>query len=109
MKVNPKKQSPGCLAVAASAGIVDPKTHCKWVWEFIDAITNLVDIVLSNHNMRTAWIVEFFDNDAVIQGQDQWCQASGNEEKKTDPKIAYFSHTCPHPPTAVAPSSADQI
>ena len=59
MKVYPK-QSPGCLADTASAGIVNPKT------------TNLVNIVLSNHNMRTAWIVEFFDNDAVIQGQDQW-------------------------------------
>ena len=31
MKVYPK-QSLGCLAVGASAGAVNPKTHCKWVW-----------------------------------------------------------------------------
>ena len=31
MKVYPK-QSPGCSAVGASAGAVDPKTHRKWVW-----------------------------------------------------------------------------
>ncbi len=29
--------SPGCSAVGASAGAVDPKTHRKWVWAFIDA------------------------------------------------------------------------
>ena len=46
MKVNPK-QSPGCSAVGASAGAVDPKTDRKWVWAFIDADTNLVDVVVS--------------------------------------------------------------
>ena len=46
MKVYPK-QSPGCLAVGASAGAVDPKTHCKWVWAFINAVANLVDVVVS--------------------------------------------------------------
>ncbi len=51
MKVYPK-QSPGCLAVGADA--VDPKTHRKWVWAFIDAIANLVDIVVSNHSVMTA-------------------------------------------------------
>jgi hypothetical protein len=46
MKVYPK-QSPGCLAVSASAGAVNPKTHRKWVWAFINAIANLVDVVVS--------------------------------------------------------------
>ncbi len=52
MKVYPK-QSPGCLAVGKSAGAVDPKTHRKWVWAFIDAVANLVDIVVSNHSVGT--------------------------------------------------------
>ena len=46
MKVYPK-QSAGCSAVGASAGAVDPKTHRKWVWAFIDAVANLVDVVVS--------------------------------------------------------------
>jgi hypothetical protein len=46
MKVYPK-QSPGCSAVGASTGAVDPKTHRKWVWAFIDAVANLVDTVVS--------------------------------------------------------------
>jgi hypothetical protein len=46
MKVYPK-QSPGCSAVGALAGAVDPKTHRKWVWAFIDAVTNLVNTVVS--------------------------------------------------------------
>ncbi len=47
------KQSPGCSAVGASAGAVDPKTHRKWVWAFIDAVANLADVVVSNHSVRT--------------------------------------------------------
>jgi hypothetical protein len=54
MKVYPK-QSPGCLTIGASASAVDPKTHRKWVWAFIDAVANLVDIVVSNHSVRMAW------------------------------------------------------
>jgi hypothetical protein len=46
MKVYPK-QRPGCSTVGASTGAVDPKTHCKWVWAFIDAVANLVDTVVS--------------------------------------------------------------
>jgi hypothetical protein len=53
MKVYPKR-SPGCLAVGASAGAFDPKTHRKWVWAFIDAVANLIDTVVSNHSVRTA-------------------------------------------------------
>ena len=41
------KQSPGCSAVGTSAGAVDPKTHRKWVWVFIDAVANLVNVVVS--------------------------------------------------------------
>ena len=46
LKVCPK-QSPGCLAVSASAGTVNPKTHHKWVWVFINAVANLVNVVVS--------------------------------------------------------------
>jgi len=46
MKVYPKL-SLGCSAVGASAGAVDPKTHRKWVWAFIDAVANLVNVVVS--------------------------------------------------------------
>ena len=46
LKVYPK-QSPGCSAVGASAGAVDPKTHQKWVWLFIDALVGLMDVVVS--------------------------------------------------------------
>ena len=46
MKVYPK-QGPGCAVVGASQGAVDPKTHRKWVWAFIEAISELVDMVVS--------------------------------------------------------------
>jgi len=46
LKVYPL-QGPGCAAVGASGGAVDPKTHRKWVWAFIDAIEELVDNVVS--------------------------------------------------------------
>ena len=46
MKVYPK-QSLGCLAVGASAGAVYLKTHHKWVWTFIYAVANPVDVVVS--------------------------------------------------------------
>ncbi len=52
LKVYPK-QSPGCSAVGASAGAVDPKTHQKWVWLFIDALVGLMDVVVSNYSVRT--------------------------------------------------------
>ncbi len=47
LKVYPK-QGPGCSVVGASAGTVNPKTHRKWVWAFIEAIAKLVDCVVSN-------------------------------------------------------------
>ncbi len=46
-----RKQGPGCSVVGASAGAIDPKTHRKWVWAFIKAITKLVDVVVSNTTM----------------------------------------------------------
>ena len=46
MKVYPK-QGPGCAVVGASHGAVDPKTHRKWVWAFVEAISELVDMVVS--------------------------------------------------------------
>jgi hypothetical protein len=46
MKVYPK-QGPGCLVIGASTGAVDPKTHRKWVWAYVEAIAKLVDMVVS--------------------------------------------------------------
>ena len=46
LKVYPM-QAPGCAAVGASGGAVDPKTHWKWVWASIKPITELVDEVVS--------------------------------------------------------------
>jgi hypothetical protein len=46
LKLYPK-QSLGCLVVGASAGAVDPKTHCKWVWAYIKVIAKLVDVVVN--------------------------------------------------------------
>jgi len=56
MKVYPK-QSSGCLTVSTSAGAVDRKTYRKWVWTFINIVANLVNMVVSNHNVRMAQIV----------------------------------------------------
>jgi hypothetical protein len=50
LKVYPK-QGPGCLVVGVAASAVDPKTHRKWVWTFIGAIAELVDVVVSNTTM----------------------------------------------------------
>ncbi len=47
LKVYPK-QGPGCSAVGGSErGAVDPRTHRKWVWAFIEAIEKLSDLVAS--------------------------------------------------------------
>jgi len=46
MKVYPN-QGPGCAVVGASHGAVDPKTHHKWVWAFMYAIAELLDVVVS--------------------------------------------------------------
>jgi hypothetical protein len=62
MKVYPK-HSPGCSAVGTSAGAVDPKTHHKLVWAFINAVANLIDVVVSNHDVRTTQTVVFCDDD----------------------------------------------
>ncbi len=50
LKVYPK-QSPGCSAISASAGAVNPKTHRKWVWAFIDTIAECVDVVVISFRM----------------------------------------------------------
>jgi hypothetical protein len=34
-----------------SAGAVNPKTHRKWVWAYIEAISKLVDVVVSKITM----------------------------------------------------------
>ena len=47
LKVYPL-QGPGCATVGESRGAIDPKTHRKWVWEFIEAIAQVIDEVVSN-------------------------------------------------------------
>jgi hypothetical protein len=42
------------LAISVSAGAVDPKAHRKWVWAFIIAVANLANVVVRNHDVRTA-------------------------------------------------------
>jgi hypothetical protein len=45
LKVYPK-QGLGCAAVGGSKrGAINPRTHQKWVWKFIEAVAKLVDIV----------------------------------------------------------------
>ncbi len=46
MRIYPE-QVPGCAAVSASGGAIDPKTHQKWVWAYIKAVAELVDKVVS--------------------------------------------------------------
>ena len=41
------KEGPGCAVVGGAHGGVDPKTYRKWVWAFIEAISELVDLVVS--------------------------------------------------------------
>ena len=45
MKVYPK-QGPGCSVAGVSSGTIDPKTFRKWVWAFIEATAELVDLVV---------------------------------------------------------------
>ncbi len=45
MKVYPK-QGPGCSVISASTGSINPKTHHKWVWAYIEAIAKLVNVVV---------------------------------------------------------------
>ena len=41
------KQGPGCATVGGSKrGAINPRTHQKWVWKFIEAAAELVDIVV---------------------------------------------------------------
>ena len=61
MKVYPK-QGPGCVAAGLSAGAVNPKNHKKWVWEFIKDVSELVNVVVSNHTVRMAQSVTNFEN-----------------------------------------------
>ncbi len=46
MKVYPK-QGPSCLVLGTSAGNVDPKTHRKWVWAYVEATAKLEYVVAS--------------------------------------------------------------
>ena len=47
LKVYPL-QAPGGAAVRVSRGAIDPKTHQKWVLVYIKAISELLDVVVSN-------------------------------------------------------------
>ena len=41
-------QAQGCAAVGGSGGAVDPKTYRKWVWAYIEAISDLELEVVSS-------------------------------------------------------------
>lgn len=62
LKVYPL-QSPGCAAVGASGGAVDPKTHRRWVWAYIEAISELIDEVVSKFDCCVFFIssMQFFN------------------------------------------------
>jgi hypothetical protein len=47
LKVYPR-EGPGCAAVGGSRGAVDPMTMRKWVWLFLERITELADEVVSS-------------------------------------------------------------
>jgi len=51
MKVYPKQSVGRCTTVGASEGAVDPKTHRKWVWAFIDVIAELSNDVVSTRRL----------------------------------------------------------
>jgi hypothetical protein len=46
MKVYPK-QALGCAAVGMSGGVIDLKTHQKWIWAYVKVVPKLVDKVVS--------------------------------------------------------------
>jgi hypothetical protein len=46
MKIYPK-QALVCAAIGMSGRAIDPKTHQKWVWAYIQAIAKLMDKVVS--------------------------------------------------------------
>jgi hypothetical protein len=111
LKVHPL-QAPGFAVVGASGGAVDPKTHCKWVWAFIDAITECVNEVVSNHSVRTAQIVVFFvmmpcDSADAPKRIKCW-QTLGNTKYWLIKQLPFF-HTRPHPPDASAANATDQL
>ena len=70
------------MAIGASASTVDPKIHRKWVWAFIDAVANLVDVVVINHSVRMARFIMFFVitpcDSADAPKRSQCWQALGN-------------------------------
>ncbi len=46
LKIYPK-QGTVCAVVGASNGAINPKTHWKGDWAFVEAISKLVDVVVS--------------------------------------------------------------
>ena len=46
LQVKSHPKTPRCAVVGTSNGAVDPKTQRKWVWAFIKAIYELVDVVM---------------------------------------------------------------
>ena len=51
LKVYPR-EGPGCSTVGGSGGAVDPKTLRKWVWLYIERITELAEDVVSLADCR---------------------------------------------------------
>ena len=109
LKVYPL-QAPGCAAVGASGGAVDPKTHRKWVWAFIDAIEELVDNVVSKSHVGTGEKMascrkccgSIVASGAAVDGDDGACcgrraPISSNLHLSVYADV-FFSTSGPHPP-----------
>ncbi len=98
MKVYPK-QGPGRSVISASASAVDPKTHRKWVWAFIEAIAKLVDLVVSNITMwgwRGLWYFLWWR--LVIHLAVLVLASIRKRKENVVKKIPFFYHTRPHTP-----------
>ncbi len=92
MKAYPK-QSPGCSAVSVAAGAVDPKTHRKWVWAFID-----VNVVISLiYNVRTAWSVVVISWRRSVPVATKKMHRLPCPQRKMRELLIFFSTASSHP------------
>ena len=89
LKVDPKQGS-GCAVVSASNSTVNPKTLRKWVWAIIEAISELVDIVVSLFDCRVLFFLQRSDQcQAVVVVDDIYVEII----------VIHHSHLslhCPH-------------
>jgi hypothetical protein len=101
MKVYPK-QGPGWLVVGASASAVNPKTHRKWVWAFIEAIAELIDVVVSDTTMW-GWcrLLYFLWWQLVIYLTVPVLASVRKHKENGVKKLHFFFHTHSHNPASL--------